>query len=66
MSNTTTENKPVPEVAFRKGFHRLTAYDMNCQCRAALKTCPTCEFEGSGGRQGLLLQTIHGEERLWQ
>ena len=42
MSETNT----VPEVAFRKGFHRLTAYDMNCQCRAALKTCPACEFEG--------------------
>ena len=44
---TTTETaKTVPEVAIRKGFHRMTAYDMACECRAMLDACPTCGFEG--------------------
>jgi hypothetical protein len=38
--------KTVPEVAIHKGFHRMTAYDMACECRAMLDACPTCEFEG--------------------
>ncbi len=36
----------VPEVAFRKGFHRMVANDMARECRAMLDACPTCEFEG--------------------
>jgi len=32
------------DVALRKGFHKLTAYDMAAKCRAMLKARPTCEF----------------------
>ena len=39
-------NNAIPEVAFRKGFHRMTANDMARECRAMLDACPTCEFEG--------------------
>jgi len=31
-------------VALRKGFHKLTAYDMAAKCRAMLDARPTCEF----------------------
>jgi len=40
------EPAAVPELAFRKGFHRMVAYDMSRACRAMLDACPTCEFEG--------------------
>ena len=36
----------IPEVAFRKGFHRMVANDMGRECRAMLDACPTCDFEG--------------------
>jgi hypothetical protein len=32
------------DVALRKGFHKLTAYDMAAKCRAMLEARPTCEF----------------------
>lgn len=32
------------DVALRKGFHKLTAYDMAAKCRAMLDARPTCEF----------------------
>jgi hypothetical protein len=32
------------DVALRKGFHKLTAYDMARKCRAMLDARPTCEF----------------------
>jgi hypothetical protein len=36
----------IPEVAFRKGFHRMVANDMARECRAMLDAGPTCDFEG--------------------
>ena len=39
-------NNGIPEVAFRKGFHRMVANDMARECRAMLDACPTCQFEG--------------------
>lgn len=32
------------DVALRKGFHKLTAYDMANKCRTMLEKCPTCRF----------------------
>ena len=32
------------DVALRKGFHKLSAYDMAAKCRAMLEARPTCEF----------------------
>jgi len=34
------------DVALRKGFHKLAAYDMARECRALLDARPTCEFAG--------------------
>ena len=34
------------DVALRKGFHKLVAYDMARECRAMLDARPTCEFAG--------------------
>ena len=36
----------VPEIAFRKGFHRMVANDMGRECRAMLDAGPICDFEG--------------------
>ena len=38
MSETGTD------VALRKGFHKLSGYDMTAKCRAMLDARPTCEF----------------------
>jgi hypothetical protein len=32
------------DVALRKGFHKMTAYDMAAKCRAMLDARPTCAF----------------------
>ena len=45
MTNSESNNG-IPEVAFRKGFHRMVAYDMARECRAMLDARPTCEFAG--------------------
>ena len=42
MSTTTTETGT--DVALRKGFHKLTAYDMAAKCRKLLDARPTCQF----------------------
>ena len=36
----------IPQVAFTKGFHQMTAYNMGLTCKALLDRCPTCKFEG--------------------
>ena len=41
---TTSESGT--DVALRKGFHKLPAYDMAAKCRAMLDARPTCEFAG--------------------
>ena len=35
----------IPEIAFRKGFHRMVEQDMGRECRAMLNVPPTCTFE---------------------
>ncbi len=42
MSTTSTETGI--DVALRKGFYKLTAYDMAAKCRKMLDARPTCEF----------------------
>jgi len=32
------------EIALRKGFHTMIAFDMGRKCQAALDACPTCDF----------------------
>ena len=41
---TTSESGT--DVALRKSFHKLPAYDMAAKCRAMLDARPTCEFAG--------------------
>ena len=44
MTTTTTESGI--DVALRKGFHKLAAYDMARECRAMLDARPTRDFAG--------------------
>ena len=44
--STTVNTESGIDVALRKGFHKLAAYDMARECRAILDAHPTCEFVG--------------------
>ena len=52
------------EVAFRKGFHRMTANDMARECRAMLDACPTCEFEGLEAGKTYAFKPSYGTPQL--
>jgi hypothetical protein len=54
----------VPEVAFRKGFHRMVANDMARECRAMLDACPTCEFEGLEAGKSYCYKPSYGTPAL--
>ena len=54
----------LPEVALRKGFHRVVANDMARQCRAMLEACPTCRFEGLEAGKSYCYKPSYGEMRL--
>ena len=59
MSSTTTESGI--DVALRKGFHKLTAYDMARQCRAMLDARPACEFAGLEPGKTYVYKPPYGE-----
>ena len=58
------EPAAVPKLAFRKGFHRMVAYDMSRACRAMLDACPTCEFEGLGAGKSYCYKPSCGSPAL--
>jgi len=67
QSDAVTESKRdngIPEVAFRKGFHRMTANDMARECRAMLDACPTCEFEGLEADKTYAFKPSYGTPQL--
>ena len=57
-------NNGIPEVAFRKGFHRMVANDMARECRAMLDACPTCEFEGLEAGKSYCYKPSYGTAAL--
>jgi len=57
-------NSEIPEVAFRKGFHRMVANDMARECRAMLDACPTCEFEGLEAGKSYCYKPSYGAPAL--
>ena len=57
-------NNGIPEVAFRKGFHRMVANDMARECRAMLDACPTCEFEGLEAGKSYCYKPSYGTPAL--
>ena len=57
-------NSEIPEVAFRKGFHRMVANDMARECRAMLDACPTCEFEGLEAGKSYCYKPSYGTPAL--
>ena len=62
-----TESKrtnEIPEVAFRKGFHRMVANDMARECRAMLDACPTCDFEGLEAGKSYCYKPSYGTPAL--
>jgi hypothetical protein len=54
----------IPEVAFRKGFHRMVANDMARECRAMLDACPTCEFAGLEAGKSYCCKPSYGTPSL--
>ena len=58
MSTAVTTSESGIDVALRKGFHKMIAYDMARECRAMLDARPTCEFDGLEAGQELLLQAV--------
>ena len=57
-------NNGIPEVAFRKGFHRMVANDMARECRAMLDACPTCQFEGLEAGKSYCYKPSYGTPAL--
>jgi hypothetical protein len=55
---------PVPEVAFRKGFHQMVHNEMARECQAMLAACPSCEFEGLEAGKSYCYKPSYGEMRL--
>lgn len=61
---TATATRDVPEVAFRKGFHRMTAYNMAQECQAMLAARPAREFEQLQAGKSYYHKPTCGEPRL--
>lgn len=61
MSATTTETGI--EVALRKGFHKMLAYDMGVKCRKLLDARPTCEFAALEPGKTYVYKTYNGNCR---
>jgi len=61
---TEPEHSKGLEVAFRKGFHRMTADSMARECRAMLDACPKCEFEGLETGKSYCFKPSYGNATL--
>ena len=52
------------DVALRKGFHKMIAYDMARECHAMLDACPTCQFEGLEAGKSYCYKPSYGTPAL--